>query len=294
VAGAGPTDRNWNNPLLGTGTNGSGKQLAQLLASHGAVVLAFDKAGSGGNKLPVEQISMDTYVDELRGALTTLRGRPDVDQNHMFLVGHDEGGIHATRAALGEGGRIAGLALLSSPGRTLRDITLAQYTARMKADVAAGKIGADAAKAQQDLVQGALDQFIEGRDVDPKTASELKLSDPKTAKLARDLLAFDPAAAVGKLRVPVLIIDGLKDLETDTQLDGGRLQQLAKDNGIEVQLFLSPDANHVLKHETRSTAALRADLAAVQAGYSGANIALDDTAVGSLGVWIAAHDKVQP
>ena len=46
VAGSGPTDRNWCSPLL-PGTNGSGKLLAEALASQGFVTLRYDKLASG-------------------------------------------------------------------------------------------------------------------------------------------------------------------------------------------------------------------------------------------------------
>src|SRR5512144_3280073 len=45
VAGSGPTDRNWNTPLL-PGTNGSGALLAQELSEQGFITLRYDKRGS--------------------------------------------------------------------------------------------------------------------------------------------------------------------------------------------------------------------------------------------------------
>ena len=46
LAGSGPTDRDWCSPLL-PGTNGSGKLLAEALASRGFLTLRYDKLGSG-------------------------------------------------------------------------------------------------------------------------------------------------------------------------------------------------------------------------------------------------------
>ena len=48
MAGSGPTDRDWNSPLI-PGKNGSARQLAEALAAEGLVVLRFDKAFSGKN-----------------------------------------------------------------------------------------------------------------------------------------------------------------------------------------------------------------------------------------------------
>ena len=42
VAGSGPTDRNWNTPLI-PGTNGSAALLAQALTAQGFITLRYDK-----------------------------------------------------------------------------------------------------------------------------------------------------------------------------------------------------------------------------------------------------------
>ncbi len=46
VAGSGPTDRNWNSPLI-PGTNGSAALLAQALTAQGFITLRYDKRASG-------------------------------------------------------------------------------------------------------------------------------------------------------------------------------------------------------------------------------------------------------
>ena len=46
VAGSGPTDRDWNSPLL-PGSNGSARLLAEALARAGIASLRYDKRASG-------------------------------------------------------------------------------------------------------------------------------------------------------------------------------------------------------------------------------------------------------
>src|SRR5512139_4295787 len=46
VAGSGPTDRNWNSPLI-PGTNGSAALLAQSLTDQNFITLRYDKRASG-------------------------------------------------------------------------------------------------------------------------------------------------------------------------------------------------------------------------------------------------------
>src|SRR5262249_31339994 len=106
IAGSGPTDRDWKSPMI-AGANGSGKLVPQALAAKGVVVLRYDKAAIGGNTMPGDQVVFETYLDEARAALAYLRTRAEVDGSHLVVVGHSEGGLHAIRVAIAEGGRIA-------------------------------------------------------------------------------------------------------------------------------------------------------------------------------------------
>src|ERR1043165_2032733 len=76
VAGSGPTDRDWNSPLL-PGTNGSARLLAQALAQAGIASLRYDKRASGPHarenlQTLISKISMQSHLDELAGAVRTL------------------------------------------------------------------------------------------------------------------------------------------------------------------------------------------------------------------------------
>src|SRR6266702_4213532 len=73
VAGSGPTDRDWNSPLL-PGSNGSAHLLAEALARAGIASLRYDKRASGPNArenvpLLIGKMSMQSHVDELTGAV---------------------------------------------------------------------------------------------------------------------------------------------------------------------------------------------------------------------------------
>ena len=288
MAGSGPTDRNWNSPMLPS-KNGSGRLLAEALAKKGAVVLRFDKAGVAANKLAVSAITFDTYVDEGRAALAYLRTRHEVDAHHLVIAGHSEGGLHAIRVAIGEGGHIAGLVLLSTPGRTLKDTLLTQLDRQLSAAMAP-----DVAKAQMASLRQAMNDIVEGRPVDPMAVSTIPaiqqliagMIAPAQAKLVRDLFAFDPIPALGKINVPVLVVNGLKDVQVDPQLDAAALEQAVRAAGHDVTMFLAPDANHVLEHETHTMAELRADLVATQNGYNAADRVLDTTTLSAIANWL--------
>jgi hypothetical protein len=287
MAGSGPTDRDWNSPLM-PGKNGSAKLLAEALAKRGVAVLRFDKAAVGGNKIALDKLTLDTYRDEGRAALAFLRTQPDIDAHHLFIAGHSEGGLHAIRVAVAEGDQIAGLLLLSSAGRRLVDVLTTQLDRQLEA-----ALPKDAAQTEIASLHKALDDFMAGRPVDPKTASSLPpiqqliagLVAPVQSKLVRDLFAFDPIGAAPNVKAPIFVFNGGKDVQVDPELDAKRLDAALRAAHHDVTLVIAPDANHVLEHETRSLAELRANMAALD--YNGDDRVLDPAAVEAIAGWIA-------
>jgi pimeloyl-ACP methyl ester carboxylesterase len=270
MAGSGPTDRDWNSPLVAS-RNGSGKLLAEALAKQGAVVLRFDKAGIAENKTPHAQVTLDTYRDEGRAALALLRARTDVDPKRLFVAGHSEGGVHALRVALAERDQIAGLVLLSSPGRRMADVLYGQIGRQLPDDAARAKLRTE------------LDDFLAGQ---PPSQTLVAIGiTPGAAALGRDLFAADPAALIAQLTVPVFIYNGLHDVQVDPELDAKALA--AAHPGA--TLFLAPEADHVLKHETKTLAELHDNALLTEARYNAPDRDLDPATVRELYDWLAAR-----
>ena len=286
MAGSGPTDRDWNSPLIADKKTASGKLLAEALAAHGAVVLRFDKAGVGGNKhVLTGGATFDIYRDEGRAALALLRQRPDVDAAHLFVAGHSEGAYHAARVAELEGPAIAGVLLLSGSGRTLEAILLAQIEHQLRTAMP------DQADALMAALRGAFDDFAAGKTVDPDQVTQIpglkmvltSATAPATATLARGLLRFDPLPVVAKLDQPVFVYNGEKDIQVDPEIDAKALVKARRDANNDVTLFLAPDANHMLEHETRA----KADIHPNDVGYNAPDRVLDDASVTAIVGWIA-------
>src|SRR4029078_10352371 len=105
-AGSGPTDRDSTSPLL-PGKNGSGAQLALELQARGVGSIRFDKVGSGVN-MPksaapadlemLDVLSLAHYVDEAAAAFDEIANRDR--SGRIFFLGHSEGSIHASSAAV--------------------------------------------------------------------------------------------------------------------------------------------------------------------------------------------------
>lgn len=108
VAGGGPTDRDWCSPQH-PGSNGSGRLLAETLASHGYVTLRYEKFAYRLllGRVPSEErgakISMESSWRELIGAVELIRGEycpADKEAVKIFLFGNSEGALHAVNYQL--------------------------------------------------------------------------------------------------------------------------------------------------------------------------------------------------
>jgi len=295
LAGSGPTDRDWNSPML-PAKNGSGKLLAEELAKHGAVVIRYDKAGVGGNPgVPIADFTLDTYRDEQVQVLAALRARPDVRKDRVFVVGHSEGGLHATRLALVAAPDVAGVIYLSSAARSMAATMMTQLEGQLRGPQA----GLPPAMVDAELasLRAAFSDFFAGKPVDPAAASKLpplqqlvaQLVSPKTAPLMRGLLGFDNLAEAPKLTVPVLIVNGARDMQIDPELDAKALHAAFLAAKRDATLHISPDADHVLKHETATKEQMRADLQKFQDGYNAPGRELDADLVAAVIGWLATR-----
>src|SRR5487761_688149 len=264
VAGSGPTDRDWNSPLL-PGTNGSGRLLAEALGRAGLASLRYDKRASGPHvretiPLLIGAISMQSHVDELAGAVHTLAEQQDVRRDRIFAFGNSEGTLHILNYQVHDPGiPFAGLVLTGPPGRTVGDVTRSQLAAQAE--------GVPNGEQLLGLYDAAVARFLAGEDAAPDPALPdgvryliSALETPANLPFARELWTADAAAPLREVRAPVLIVIGEKDLQVDWQADAKPLQRAAA--GLSDVSFLFPEnANHVLKHEPRP----RGDLAQVEA-----------------------------
>jgi pimeloyl-ACP methyl ester carboxylesterase len=292
VAGSGPTDRNWESPLL-AGKNGSGRQLAEAIAAHGAVVLRYDKAGTGTSPLPAK-IDFDTHLEETRAALTALRARPEVDPKQIFIVGNSEGGIWATRTAQAEPANVTGLIYLSAASRSVEAILIEQVRTNLLdvAKMPSGDVDKIAAAMHQ-----AFDDALAGKPVDVTKISDIpqlqqlmaKFFAPQLRALALPLAMFENASEAAKLPHPRLVMAGGKDMQVDPERDGRLMERNARAAGREVTYHLSPEANHVYKHEARTVEELKKDPQGAIDVYARDGVPLDTDAVDAILTWLAAH-----
>jgi hypothetical protein len=135
VAGSGPTDRDWNSPLL-PGTNGSARLLAEALARAGIASLRYDKRASGPHArenvpLLIGKMSMQSHVDELAGAVRVMANQAYTRSGRIFALANSEGTLHALNYQLHNPAiPFAGLVLIGPPGRPVGAVARSQLAAQ--------------------------------------------------------------------------------------------------------------------------------------------------------------------
>jgi pimeloyl-ACP methyl ester carboxylesterase len=289
VAGSGPTDRNWNSPLI-PGANGSAALLARALTERGFITLRYDKRASGPNakdnaRRLTGKISLQGHFEELAGGVNLLANRQDVDANRIFVLTNSEGCVHALNYQTRVASPFAGLILTSAFARPAGVLARAQIAAQL-----AAVPGGDQWLAAYDA---AMTDFVAGRpiDVDEHLPEGLRMvivsvTNPGNQPFARELWITDPLALLVRVTAPVLIVIGKKDIQVDWQTDGPLFESIAKDHD-NITLVYSENANHVLKHEPRDRAQVTP--AEAMMTYSSDNSTLDEPTVETIGAWLRAH-----
>ena len=284
VAGSGPTDRDWNSPLM-PGTNGSGRLLAEVLAARGYASIRYDKRASGPHvieNLPrlVGTFSMASHLAELAAAVDVLVAEPRVDPARVVGLGNSEGCLHVLHyATSAQPVPFAGVVLTGPPGRSVGAVLDMQLAAQLGAVPG----GAESLR----LVRAATGRFAAGGAMDPDpaipdgVANVLRSFDsPANLQFARELWTASAAEDLAGIGIPTLVLIGEKDLQIDATADGGPLQDVAGGNP-DVSFVFPPEANHVLKREPRP----RAEIVPGE-NYNQDGTALDPVAVAAILDWL--------
>ncbi|HEV2261741.1 MAG TPA: alpha/beta fold hydrolase [Candidatus Rubrimentiphilum sp.] len=251
IAGSGPTDRDGNNPLI-PGKNDAYKLLAAGLAGRGIASVRYDKRGIGASAKAMtseSSLRFTTYVDDAKGWIDLLRRDPRFSK--VVVAGHSEGALIGTIAAQRPG--VAGFASLEGAGRPAAAILRAQLKPQFPPALYAE---ADAAITQ--LQNGKL--YTAGL---PDSLNALFR--PSVQPYLISWFKYDPAVEIGKVRAPVIIVQGTADLQV-TMVDAQALQS----GNPRAKLVVVEGMNHVLKHAPNTSTQ-----AAILAGYSDPALPVD-------------------
>lgn len=245
--------------------------IADAFTRQGIAVLRCDDRGVGGSTGSTKDSSSADFADDALAEVGYLKGRPEIDKARIGLLGHSEGGIVAPIAA-SRSSDVAFIVLLSGSAVTGEKILFAQSELLMRsagatdaaikentevqklvfaavrsgtgwdhvADVmrADMRVALDAAPPAQQLPADKRDALI-------KTRVDAQLAGSRTPWF-KFFLDYDPAPTLQKVKCPVLVVFGERDLQVPVALNRGPMEQALKSGGNRNYVIeVIPRANHL-------------------------------------------------
>jgi fermentation-respiration switch protein FrsA (DUF1100 family) len=208
--------------------------LADHLARRGIASLRYDDRGVEKSEGDFSASTSYDFADDAEAALEALSARSEVAKGRIGIVGHSEGGLIAPIVAA-RNAKAAFIVLLAGPGLRGDELLLRQGALIARAAGASEEDIADAAginavlyaiaagSADESAASAALkDAYLAWMTANARMGAEEKAAaraavDKIVAPLAspwfRTFLGFDPAPYLARVTVPVLALNGSKDLQ---------------------------------------------------------------------------------
>lgn len=213
------------------------KLIAEALSNAGVAVLRADDRGIGKSVMPDPKrtTSYRELVNDSRAAFDYLSQRPEIDKGHIALIGHSEGSETALTIAASDS-RVAGLVLLAGTAHPIDRVVLEQaiYQTAMQKTIDP----ADLAELPQDsrsvvaLIENARSQ-------------KAPTSGPDRNAYFREHLASDPVALAKRVKCPVLIVNGERDVKVLAYNALELANAFAAGGNKQVRLRILPNLTHL-------------------------------------------------
>ncbi len=290
ITGSGPQDRNESllshQPFL---------VLADYLTRRGVAVLRADDRGMGGTSKGGPNDTTENYATDALAGVEFLKTRKEINAKQIGLIGHSEGGMAAPMAAA-KSNDVAFIVLMAGPGipgetlltKQVGLIAAAECEKEVARAVAEGRRlmatvvqEKDDAVARQKLHEAAVKRTEAAK---KKIDAQLANADAQSMAWAtpwfRYFLSYDPRPTLMKVRVPVLAINGEKDLQVPAKEDLDAIEEALKATGNkDYKIVLLPNLNHLF--QTTKTGA--------PSEYAEIEETLAPILLQTIGDWIAAH-----
>ena len=221
IAGSGPTDRDGNQNFQ---KNNSLKKLAEGLTKNGIATFRYDKRivkqirqGNVDNNM-----MFDDFVSDAKDVLNHFKAKNKYSK--IYLIGHSQGSLVGMLAV---DKLVDGFISLAGAGQNIGDVIVEQVTNM------APQLGEEAQKIVDKLKQGETTTDY------PQALASVFNSGVQPFMI--NWMKYNPADIVKDLNIPILIINGTKDLQVS--IDEAKLLKQSNDNAT---LELIENMNHVL------------------------------------------------
>jgi len=219
------------------------RDVAEYLAANGIAVIRY-------NKRPFVDASWTVWEETIEDAILAteiLRADPRIDEGRVFIIGHSLGGMLAPRIHA-EGGDFAGLVLLAGSPRFLLDVSKDQNIAFIN-EAMEGE-ARDAALAQVEELWD--DQIYELLGLPDDIAKDTPVEGGVSVYYFKDLYNHPMSAFIDGVTVPILVLQGSKDMQILADVDFALLQEMLADRP-NVDFKLYEGLNHLFMPSTNGT-----------------------------------------
>jgi pimeloyl-ACP methyl ester carboxylesterase len=241
VSGSGAQDRDGTGGGVDLGTH----EILDRLTEAGFLVLRVDDRGAGATTGPAGDVSYDDLVGDARACVDFLMKRSDVDRERVAVIGHSEGGETAPILACER--PLAAIVLMAAPGRDLKAILREQKRRALE------ELHIPEADVEAELAVHAkfLDLACGVGPIDPKEVRADYAPFLKNRRWFQSHFRHDCITQIRKVKCPVLIAQGGKDMQVSPELDAPALKRaLDEEKHGDATLRLFPDLDHLFKRCT--------------------------------------------
>ncbi len=265
VTGSGPQDRDEtifnHKPFL---------VIADYLTRNGIAVLRFDDRGIAKSKGNFAGATSADFTTDAISAVEYLKTRSEINGNKIGIIGHSEGGMIAPMAAVNSDD-VAFIVLLAGPGLTGKDLLVLQTELILKAEgtdpeklaksvkqnkeayeiVVSAPDSLTAYKQLEELYQKDFESLPDSEKKSPENSKAMFDRSVKTllSPWFRYFLRYDPKQILEKVGVPVLALNGEKDLQVPPKEDLKGIEEALKAGGNKnFKTVELPGLNHLFQH----------------------------------------------
>lgn len=256
ITGSGPQNR--DEELLG---HKPFLVLADYLTKKGIAVLRFDDRGVAKSTGDFKTATTSDFAKDVQAGIDYLKTRKEIDKKKIGLIGHSEGGVIAPIVA-GNSKDVDFIVLLAGTGIRGDKLMLLQ---KEKIERQMGVPENEIQKGQE-IFKGAYDIILASsandNTLNAKINSYLKLqfgdkmNEQQISGLTSQItspwmvyfLKFDPASALEKVKCPVLVLNGDKDVQVPADVNIPAIKNaLAKGGNKKVTTIIIPNLNHMFQ-----------------------------------------------
>lgn len=243
--------------------------LADYLTRRGIAVLRVDDRGVGGSMGEVADATTDDFVGDALAGVEFLRARAEIDSSRIGLLGHSEGANIAVEVAA-KSDRVAFIVLLATtavPGDELlfkqaelisRAAGATDAAIKLNRELQAGLFAAAKENSERVAAEAKAEQFLADwkKKLPADAALSVAANDAALKAEAKRVLSpwfrrflrHGPRADLEKVRCPMLVLFGERDLQVAPSQNRPPLEAALKASGHqhhEVREF--PSLNHLFQ-----------------------------------------------